>query len=108
MSVKPGTGDSTQHGDNRQGSNGPGVKNVPLKKSTANPQPPSQQEGKPHAAGAPKHAPQAKAKSGNSEGRNTVAVVEGHTSKTSSTYRAPRSEGSSNPVECGYTKPGKM
>lgn len=106
--MKDGMGKSTQHGDNKQNERGSGVTNHPLKKSTANPQAPSVQEGKSHAAGAPKHAPQAKAKSGNNEGRHTVAVMEGHTSKTSSTYKAPRSEGSHNPVECGYTKPGKM
>lgn len=102
--MKDGMGKSTQHGDNKQGSNGPGVTNHPLKKSTANPQPPSQQEGKAHAAGAPKQPPQAAAKTGAKSGRGTVAVVEGRPSKTSSTYRAPRGGESHNPVECGYTK----
>jgi len=107
-SVKPGTGASTQHPMNRQRENGPGVKNVPLKKSTANPQPPSLQEAKPRAKGVPM-APKINAGTdGKADGAkriiNTEAKPAGRNS-TSSTFRAPRSEGSGSDLERGYTKP---
>lgn len=44
---------------------------------------------------------------GQADGAKRVIQSEAKPGKTSSTYRAPRSGGSSNPVETGYTKLGK-
>lgn len=39
--------------------------------------------------------------------RNRVIVSEASGAKHNATFTAPRKEGSMNPMECGYTKPGK-
>lgn len=77
-----------------------------LKKSTANPPAPVLAEAKSHKAGAPKTVPN---RPGSASGHvlQSEAKPAGRNS-SSSRYTAPRKEGSHNPLECGYTKPGKM
>lgn len=111
--LKKGTGDVTHHGDNKQNERGSGVTNHPLKKSTVNPVQPNVAEGKAHAASAPKIAPQATEKKGGSEGRHTVIQTEKKPAGRDaaigkSTFQAPRKDGGNDPLERGFTKPGKM
>lgn len=106
--LKKGDGASTVHALNKQGANGPGASNTPLKKSTVNKQPPDIADAKGHGGGKPKHAPQAAAKK--EGGRGTVAVNEKKPhgrDGSGATFTAPRKEGSKDPVDCGYTHLGK-
>lgn len=108
MSLKPGTGAVTQHATRHQTGSGPGAKNTPLKKSAVNPPAPFYEDAKPVPKGV-KQPPQATEKKGNNVGRNTVLLSGAKAHKEhSSTFQAPRSAGSSDPVMTGYTKPGKM
>lgn len=78
---------------------------MPLQKSTTNKQPPNLNEGKAHGASSPKTVPN---RPGSTKNR---VILTGSTTRASnkSTFRAPRSNDSgSNPMTCGYTKPGKM
>lgn len=103
---KPATGTVTEHGDRKQFGKGPSVSNTPLKKSGTNPEAPLLREKAPHGAKSPVERPNQPL------GTNRhVAVDEAHPAgrdSTSSTFRAPRGGESHNPVDCGYTKPGKM
>ena len=107
--VKPGTGQSSSHGLNRQNERGAGVKNNPLKKSMANPNPPNVAEAKPASKGV-KMAPKInEGTGGQPDGAKRIIQNEASPSKTSSTYRAPRSNsGGSDPYETGYSKLGKV
>lgn len=111
MKPKVGTGAASQHGTNKQFGKGPGVTNVPLKKSTANPQPPMLAEAKPRGKSVPM-APKINAGTGGSpDGAKRIINTEAHPAgrnSSSSTFRAPRVEGSGSDLERGYTKPGKM
>lgn len=103
--AKPGTGDASQHATNKQFGKGPGATNVPLKKSTVNPQPPLLIDAKPRGKSVPM-APKI-----NAEG-NAKRVIDAEASpagrnSSSSTFNAPRKDNGSNPVELGYTKLGK-
>lgn len=53
-----------------------------------------------------KQAPVTKPNSPDST-RNRVIITDASGAKHSQTFTAPRKEGSMNPMECGYTKPGK-
>lgn len=109
MSLKKGDGAVTQHGTNKQFGKGPGASNTPLKKSSVNPNPPNVQEIKGHGGGKPKMAPQATSKEGNSTGRHTVLLTEkkAHGRDSAKTFTAPRSAGSSDPLQTGFVKLGK-
>lgn len=106
--LKKADGAVTQHATKKQFGSGGGVTNVPLKKSTVNPTQPNVYEGKSHKASAPKSPPTAAEKKGKPAG--TVAVNEAKAGGGSgrNTFTAPRREGGHDPLECGYTRPGKM
>lgn len=107
--MKTGMGDSSEHPLNRQFERGPGATNVPLKKSDVNPTQPNVNEGRAHAAGAPKSPLTAGEKTGGKTPDGVVGYVGAQPSKEKgSTFQAPRKEGSMNPVECGYTPLGKV
>lgn len=104
--IKKADGAVSQHATNRQFERGPGVKNVPLKKSTTNPEPTmiAQNQPTPHK-GKPVTRPNSPA---SDAGRVLLEQNQAGSHKTGSTFRAPRSSGSSDPLQTGYTKPGKM
>ena len=77
-----------------------------LKKSTANRQPPVLAEAKGGPKGIPAQPAQATARQGNSTAGGPL-IAEAKGAKHNATFRAPRQEHSS-PMECGFTKPGKM
>lgn len=111
MSLKSGDGAATQHATRKQFGGGGGPANHPLKKSPVNPTQPNVDEAKAHAASKPKMAPQATAKEGSKDGRHTVTATNvsgAGRNSSSSRYTAPRGKESSDPMQCGYTKPGKM
>lgn len=73
------------------------------KKSTTNPEPSLLEEVKGHGASAPKTRPNSPDST-----KNRVILTGASPSRTSSTFTAPRKEPSCAPMDCGYTKPGKM
>lgn len=73
-----------------------------LKKSGANPEPPLIKDADGH-----KGSPVTRPNSPKSES-NRVIYSDASPSKSSSTFKAPRKEPSCAPMDCGYTKPGKM
>lgn len=111
MKPKPGTGAVTQHATNKQFGKGPGVTNHPLKKSTANPEAPSLKEASPRAKGVPMAPKVNEGTDGKASGAKRIIQTEikpAGRNSTSSTFTAPRSGESHDPLQCGYTKPGKM
>lgn len=81
-------------------------------KSKANPNPPNVAEGKNHYAKGVPMAPKInEGTDGQPDGAkrviNTEVKARGRDS-TRSTYTAPRKGDSHDPMECGYTRPGKM
>ncbi len=118
--LKPGTGEVTRHGDNKQNEHGAGSRPSPFEKShgpntaqnkvqgvawksKANPNPPNQAEIKNRAPSSPVTRP-------NEPGSDKNRVLQKEASpagrnSSNSTYTAPRKEGSSDPMERGYTKP---
>lgn len=102
--VKPGVGKSTEHSTNKQFGKGPGVTNVPLKKSPVNPDAPLIKDASGHK-GAPVTRPNTPK---STENRVLLEQNQAGKSRTSSTFTAPRKESGGSAVECGYTKPGKM
>jgi hypothetical protein len=109
--TKPSTGKTTEHADNKQFERGSGVKNVPLKKSPVNAEPPNQMEAKPRGKSVPMAPKINEGTNGQADGAKRVISTEAKPAgrnSTQSTYRAPRGSESSNPVECGYTKLGKV
>lgn len=125
--MKPGTGASTVHGENRQNERGKGASDHPFKntsksidgadnkvqrpkwKSDANSNAPNVGEAK-NTKPAVHMAPKINAGTGGSpDGAKRVINTEAHPKNTMSTFKAPRSSGgSSNPIESGYTKLGKI
>ena len=121
--LKKGTGDATEHPINRQNERGAGVKNQPFTashgpdksqnkvqgnrwKSMVNPNQPNQGEIKNKTPAAPVTRPNEPL---GKSGHVAQAEIAPHgRQNTSSTYRAPRKEGGHDPLEAGYTKPGKM
>ena len=77
-----------------------------LKKSMVNRQPPVIADAKGGKKGMPSQPVQATSRQGNSKaGGHLVRDAKG--AKHNPTFTAPRREHSS-PMECGFTKPGKM
>ena len=79
----------------------------PLKKSSVNPESPLLKEASPRGKSI-SEPPKINAGATSGSGGKRVINTETHPSKTSSTFTAPRQGESHNPVDCGYTKPGKM
>lgn len=122
--LKKGTGDATHHGDNKQNERGPGATNHPFEKSKgpntsqnmvdaskwksrANPNPPNQGEAKNTAPKVHMTPKINEGTGGQADGAKRVINGEAKPAgrnSTSSTYTAPRSEGSKDPMERGYTK----
>lgn len=77
-----------------------------LKKSMVNRVQPHVADAKGGSKGMPSQPAQATSRKGNSSAG--VILTEAKGAKHKATFRAPRQGGGESPMECGYTKPGKM
>lgn len=113
MKPKAATGATSQHATLKQFGKGLGTTNVPLKKSTANPQPPLLAEAKPRGKSVPMAPKINEGTGGKADGAkriiNTEAKPAGRDSAShKSTFKAPLKDNGSNPSDLGYTKLGKV
>ena len=123
MAVKPGTGQSTQHGDNKQNERGTGAKDNPFTrgaintgevsgnkwKSRVNPNPPNVAEGRNTAPKVHQTPKINEGTGGQPDGAKRVINTETKAGKSgTNTYTAPRSSGGGSATDLGYTKLGKV